>query len=106
IVKAETVPDPDHGGKPSRRFLSLVVDLGSEKRPVIAGIRPILDVEDAVGKKVLFAANVEPENVLGMSSQGRVLSIENYSKTPMPRSLRTGLLGPGAMPPGSKVTGL
>lgn len=49
IVLAEPVPDPDHGNKPSRKYLSLVVDLGNEKRRVVSAVRAIVDVEDAIG---------------------------------------------------------
>lgn len=49
IVLAEPVPDPDHGNKPSRKYLSLVVDLGNEKRRVVSAVRSIVDVEDAIG---------------------------------------------------------
>ncbi|CAN0483978.1 unnamed protein product, partial [Laminaria digitata] len=33
----------------SRKYLSLVVDLGSEKRRLVSAIRSIVDVEDAIG---------------------------------------------------------
>lgn len=49
IVLAELVPDPDHDNKPSRKYLSLVVDLGNEKRRVVSAVRSIVDVEDAIG---------------------------------------------------------
>lgn len=55
---------------------------------------------------MLIAANVEPETVMGLPSQGRLLSASNFSKEPMPRTLRTVLLGGGGVPPGSAVTGL
>ncbi|CAM9392717.1 unnamed protein product [Discosporangium mesarthrocarpum] len=106
IVKAEQVPDPDHGNKPSRKYLSLVVDLGSEKRGIVSAIRPIVDVEDAIGKAVLVVANLDEETILGRPSCGRILSASNFSKEPMPRTLRTVLLAGGGVPPGSAVSGL
>ncbi|CAN0146833.1 unnamed protein product [Hapterophycus canaliculatus] len=106
IVLAEPIPDPDHGNKPSRKYLSLVVDLGNEKRRVVSAVRSIVDVEDAIGKAVLMAANVEEETILGLPSRGKILSASNFSKEPMPRTLRTVLLGGGGVPPGSAVTGL
>lgn len=57
-------------------------------------------------KAVLIAANVEEETILGLPSRGRLLSASNFSKEPMPRTLRTVLLGGGGVPPGSAVTGL
>ncbi|CAM9733557.1 unnamed protein product [Ectocarpus sp. 4 AP-2014] len=106
IVLAELIPDPDHGNKPSRKYLSLVVDLGNEKRRVVSAVRSIVDVEDAIGKAVLMAANVEEETILGLPSRGKLLSGSNFSKEPMPRTLRTVLLGGGGVPPGSAVSGL
>lgn len=43
------MPDPEHDNKPSRKYLSLVVDLGNEKRRVVSAVRSIVDVEDAIG---------------------------------------------------------
>eukprot|EP00903_Cladosiphon_okamuranus_P020299 g18628.t1 len=106
IVLAELIPDPEHDNKPSRKYLSLVVDLGNEKRRVVSAVRSIVDVEDAIGKAVLMAANVEEETILGLPSRGKLLSSSNFSKEPMPRTLRTVLLGGGGVPPGSTVSGL
>ncbi|CAN0474392.1 unnamed protein product [Ascophyllum nodosum] len=106
IVVAELIPDPEHDNKPSRKYLSLVVDLGNEKRRVVSAVRAIVDVEDAIGKSVLIALNVEEETILGRPSRGRLLSASNFSKKPMPRTLRTVLLGGGGVPPGSVISGL
>lgn len=57
-------------------------------------------------KAVLMAANVEEETILGLPSRGKLLSSSNFSKEPMPRTLRTVLLGGGGVPPGSAVSGL
>lgn len=57
-------------------------------------------------KAVLMAANVEEETILGLPSRGKILSASNFSKEPMPRTLRTVLLGGGGVPPGSAVSGL
>lgn len=53
-----------------------------------------------------MAANVEEETILGLPSRGKILSASNFSKEPMPRTLRTVLLGGGGVPPGSAVSGL
>lgn len=57
-------------------------------------------------KAVLMAANVAEETILGLPSRGKLLSASNFSKEPMPRTLRTVLLGGGGVPPGSAVSGL
>jgi hypothetical protein len=46
------------------------------------------------------------QTILGFKSQGRLLTASNYSKTPMPRTLRSVLLSGKPVPPGSEVTGL
>jgi methionyl-tRNA synthetase len=45
----------------SYRYLKLIVDLGSEKRQIISGMRPLFDVEEAIGKSVLVVANSAEE---------------------------------------------
>lgn len=55
---------------------------------------------------MLIAANVEEETILGLPSRGKLLSSSNFSKEPMPRTLRTVMLGGGGVPPGSAVSGL
>ena len=45
----------------SNRYLKLIVDIGSDKRQVVSAIRPIFDFEEAIGKKVIYVANVAEE---------------------------------------------
>eukprot|EP00270_Netrium_digitus_P002688 TRINITY_DN1305_c0_g1_i2.p1 TRINITY_DN1305_c0_g1~~TRINITY_DN1305_c0_g1_i2.p1 ORF type:complete len:248 (-),score=44.10 TRINITY_DN1305_c0_g1_i2:137-859(-) len=87
----------------SRKFLQLEVDIGCEKRNVVSECKFVMDVEDAVGKKVLFVANVPPETVEGTQSHGFILSGLNYDPTPMPRSFKVILPGFGRLPPGSPI---
>jgi hypothetical protein len=49
---------------------SLQVDIGTETRTVVSECKYVMDVEDAVGKKVLFVANVPPAEVEGIRSHG------------------------------------
>ena len=46
------------------------VDIGCEQRTVVSECKYVMDVEDAVGKKVLFVANVPPTEVCGIMSHG------------------------------------
>lgn len=48
----------------------LQVDIGTETRTVVSECKYVMDVEDAVGKKVLFVANVPPAEVEGIRSHG------------------------------------
>lgn len=108
ITDAKAVPDIEttlRRGKPtdSRKYLQLTVDIGCETRTVVSECKYVMDVEDAVGKKVLFVANVPPAEIYGLKSHGLVLTGFNYDPTPMPRSFKLILPGLGRLPPGSQV---
>eukprot|EP00850_Spirogloea_muscicola_P011472 SM000071S21096 [mRNA] locus=s71:307900:309188:- [translate_table: standard] len=105
---AKPVPDKamtEKRGKPtnSRTRLQLTVDIGCESRTVVSECKYVMDVEDAVGKKVLLVANVLPEEIEGVQSHGLILTGLNYDPTPMPRSFKLILPGLGKLPPGSQV---
>ncbi|GLJ05744.1 hypothetical protein SUGI_0024390 [Cryptomeria japonica] len=108
ITEAKSVIDPEVSAKrgkntPSRTHLELRVDIGCEVRTVVSECKYVMDVEDAVGKKILFVANIAPQEVLGIKSHGLVLVGLNYDLTPMPRSLKVILPGLGRLPPGAQV---
>jgi len=110
ITDAKPVQDAEmtaKRGKPtlSRKFLQLTVDIGCEQRTVVSECKFVMDVEDAVGKKVLFVANMPPTEVNGIMSHGVLLTGFNYDPTPMPRSFKVILPGLGRLPPGSQVKG-
>ncbi|KAG0618395.1 hypothetical protein M758_4G060300 [Ceratodon purpureus] len=110
ITDAKPVQDAEmtaKRGKPtmSRKFLQLTVDIGCEQRTVISECKYVMDVEDAVGKKVLFVANLPPTEIDGIMSHGALLTGFNYDPTPMPRSFKVILPGLGRLPPGSQVKG-
>lgn len=67
IKKAEPHPNAD-------RLLVLQVDLGSEERQIIAGIRGQYAPEELVGRQVVVVANLETAKLRGMESQGMVLA--------------------------------
>ncbi|GJP44683.1 hypothetical protein CLOM_g4046 [Closterium sp. NIES-68] len=108
VVDAKTVPDAEmtaKRGKPtdSRTLLQVKVDIGGEERVVVSPCRYVMDVEDAVGKKVLIVINVPPAEINGIQSHGVILTGFNYDPTPMPRSFKVILPGLGRLPPGSQV---
>jgi tRNA-binding EMAP/Myf-like protein len=51
------VPDEAHGGKPSRKYLKLTVDIGMEKRTIVSAIRALLDENEAIGQSVAVVCN-------------------------------------------------
>ena len=58
----------------SEKLLKLEVDLGGEKRQIIAGIGKAYSPEDLIGKEVIIVANLEPRSLMGLESQGMVLA--------------------------------
>ena len=67
IVEAEKIPQAD-------KLLKLHVDLGDEKRQVVAGIAEHYGPDELVGKQVILVANLQPAKIRGIESQGMVLA--------------------------------
>ncbi len=56
------------------RLLVLKIDLGSEPRQLVAGIRAQYEPEVLVGKQIVVVANLEPATLRGVESQGMLLA--------------------------------
>ena len=67
ILTAEPIEGAD-------RLLKLQVDLGTEKRQVVAGIAEHYTPETLVGKQVIIVANLEPATIRGVESHGMILA--------------------------------
>ncbi len=70
ILEAERIPK-------SKKLLKLKVNLGSEKRQVIAGIAKFYEPENLIGKKIVLVANLKPAKLFGLESQGMILASED-----------------------------
>jgi methionine--tRNA ligase beta chain len=60
----------------SEKLLKLIVDLGSEKRQLVAGIAKYYKPQDLIGKEIVVVANLEPKNLMGIESQGMLLAAD------------------------------
>jgi methionyl-tRNA synthetase len=58
------------------RLLKLQIDLGSEKRQLVAGIKKSYKPEDLVGKNVIVVRNLKPAMLRGVESQGMLLAAQ------------------------------
>jgi methionyl-tRNA synthetase len=67
IVEAEAVPEAD-------KLLRLVLDLGSERRQVFAGIKSAYDPATLVGRLTVMVANLAPRKMRFGLSEGMVLA--------------------------------
>lgn len=70
VLSAEEHPKAD-------KLLVLQVDLGEEKRQILAGIRGHYDPANLVGQQIVVVANLAPRNMRGLESQGMLLAASN-----------------------------
>jgi methionyl-tRNA synthetase len=61
----------------SDKLLKLTIDAGVDKRTILSGIAKHYTAEQMVGKQVLFIANLAPRKMMGIESQGMILSAED-----------------------------
>jgi len=67
VIKAESVPK-------SKKLLKLTVDIGMEKRQLVAGIAHHYKPEDLTGKNVIVVVNLEPAKIMNVESRGMILA--------------------------------
>ena len=70
VISAENVQG-------SKKLLKLSVDMGNERRQVVAGIAAHYRPEEIIGKSVVIVANLKPAKLMGIESQGMVLAASN-----------------------------
>jgi methionyl-tRNA synthetase len=70
VLSAERVPGAD-------KLLKLQVEVGSEKRQLVAGIAQHYKPEDLPGKTVIIVANLQPAKIRGIDSQGMLLAVND-----------------------------
>jgi len=58
----------------AEKLYVLKVDLGTETRTLVAGIRKHYKKEDLIDKKVIVFANLEPAVLRGIKSEGMILA--------------------------------
>jgi methionyl-tRNA synthetase len=84
--------------KKANKLLKFTLDDGSgTERTIVSGIAKYYEPEQLIGKDVLFIANLAPRKLMGIESQGMILSAENFDGS---LSVTTTLNG---VKPGSQV---
>ncbi len=92
VLEARPHPNAD-------KLLVLRIDLGSEQRQIVAGIRGYYEPEQLVGKLIVVVKNLAPRTMRGETSQGMLLAASTEDRS------QVILLSPMAdVPPGSKVS--
>jgi methionyl-tRNA synthetase len=61
------------------RLVVLNVDLGTEQRQLVAGIRAHYEPEQLVGKRIVVVANLAPATLRGVESRGMLLAATDSS---------------------------
>ena len=89
ILKAEKIEGAD-------KLLLLDIDLGEEKRQLVAGIAQDYSPDELVGKTIIIIANLEPREIKGYVSQGMLLAVDSPEGPVL-------LVPEGEVSPGSKV---
>ena len=65
--------------KKANKLLKFTIDDGSgNDRTIVSGIAKFYQPEELIGKDVLFIANLAPRKLMGIESQGMILSAENF----------------------------
>jgi len=67
VLVAERIPKAD-------KLLRLEVDLGYEKRQILAGIAQFYEPEKLIGRKIVIVANLAPRKMRGLESNGMLLA--------------------------------
>jgi len=76
IVAAERVPK-------SRKLMRVEVDLGSERRTVVAGIAEAYEPEALVGRLVAVVVNLKPATLMGIASDGMIMAASQPGGQPI-----------------------
>lgn len=70
VLAAEKVQKSD-------KLLKLQIEIGNERRQVVAGIAQHYKPDDLIGKLVVVVANLQPAKLMGQESQGMILAASN-----------------------------
>lgn len=77
IIQAEKVPGAE-------KLLRLIVDIGDEKRNLIAGIAKEYPPETLIGKKLIIVKNLQPAVIRGVESNGMILAADVEGRAVIP----------------------
>lgn len=80
----------------SNKLLKLLVDIGTEKRTVVAGISQHYSPEEIVGSNVIIVANLKPAKLMGVESEGMLLAAKDGKLLEV--------VSVSSLPPGSEVS--
>lgn len=62
------------GIKGSKKLIRIVLDLGNERRQIVAGIAEHYRAQELVGKEIAVLVNLKPVKIMGIESNGMLLA--------------------------------
>ncbi|MEM2956318.1 MAG: methionine--tRNA ligase subunit beta [Candidatus Pacearchaeota archaeon] len=74
IISVEEHPNAD-------KLYILEIDLGTEKRKLVAGLKQYYKPSELKGKLCIIIANLEPTTIRGIKSEGMILAAVSEDKT-------------------------
>lgn len=92
VLEAERV-------KKSRKLIQLKIDIGTERRQIVAGIGEHYLPEELIGKTIVVVVNLEPVKLMGVESQGMLLAASSEDG----KHLSILSISDDKIPPGSVV---
>ena len=76
IITAEKVEGSD-------KLIKLEINIGEEKRQLVAGIGKSYEPEQLINKQIVVVANLEPRTLMGLESQGMLLAAHDEDGSPI-----------------------
>ena len=90
VLEAEAVEGAD-------KLLKLQIDLGKEKRQIVAGIAKHYTPEQITGMSIIVVTNLKPVTIRGVDSQGMLLAASKGKKLAL-------VIPDGDLPPGATIS--
>jgi len=70
VLEADVVPN-------SERLLKLQIQVGAERRQIVAGIAQYYAPDELIGKMIVVVANLQPAKLMGVESNGMLLAAKS-----------------------------
>jgi methionyl-tRNA synthetase len=69
VINARAIEESD-------KLIELIVDLGTERRTIVTGMREFYEPESFIGKRLPIVANLQPHTFRGATSHGMLMAVE------------------------------
>ncbi len=73
VVEAERIPK-------SEKLLKLQLEVGGEKRQIVAGIGKVYTPESLIGREIIIIFNLKPAKLMGVESNGMLMAAKDGEK--------------------------